>query len=131
MMLYNSLNWMYSLGEFWMSFRYLKASLSSIEPSACPCGLSRRAFMDAEVKPVTVHLLEVSRETEPHYHKKMTECYTILEGEGYLELDGEMVPVRPMDTVMIRPGCVHRPIGQLKILNVAIPGFDPADEYIV
>ena len=110
---------------------YLKASLTEIEPSSCPCGLSRRAFMDAEGRPATVHLLEVSCDTEPHYHKKMLECYTILEGEGWLELDGERVPVKPMDTVMIRPGCVHRPVGQMKVLNVAIPGFDPADEYVV
>ena len=113
-----------------MAPRYLKASLGSIEPSVCPCGLSRRAFMDAEGKPATVHLLDVKNDTEPHYHKIMLECYTILEGEGYLELDGEMVPVKPMDTVMIRPGCVHRPIGRMRILNVAVPGFDPVDEYL-
>ena len=87
--------------------------------------------MDIEGKPATVHLLDVKQNTLPHYHKMMMECYTILEGEGFLELDGEMVSVRPMDTVMIRPGCVHRPIGRLKILNVAIPGFDPTDEYVV
>ena len=81
---------------------YLKASLTEIDPSSCPCGLSRRAFMDAEGRPATVHLLEVSRDTEPHYHKKMLECYTILEGEGWLELDGERVPVKPMDTVIKR-----------------------------
>lgn len=114
-----------------MSARYLKESLSEIIPSACPCGFSRRAFMEAEGRPATVHLLEVKQDSVAHYHRKMTECYTILEGEGYLELDGERVAVKPMDTVMIRPLCVHRPVGKMKILNVAIPGFDPADEYTV
>ena len=110
--------------------RYEKVSLSQIAPTECPCGFSRRAFMEAEGKPATVHLLEVKKNAEPHYHKKMVECYTILEGEGDLELDGQRIHVRPLDTVMIRPGCVHRPIGSLKILNVAIPGFDPEDEYL-
>ena len=87
--------------------------------------------MEAEGRPGTVHLLDVKQDSEPHFHLRMTEFYTILEGEGCLELDGEAVPVRPMDTVMIRPGCVHRPVGRMKILNVAVPGFDPADEYIV
>ena len=114
-----------------MSSRYIKASLEAIAPSACPCGYARRAFMDAEGRPATVHLLDVKQDSRPHYHRKMTECYTILEGQGFLELDGEMVPVRPLDTVMIRPGCVHRPVGQMRILNVAVPGFDPEDEYVV
>lgn len=114
-----------------MEKRFAKAVLSEIPASECPCGLSKRAFMDVPGKPVTVHLLHVKRDTEAHYHKTFTECYTILEGEGFLELDGEMVPVKPMDTVMIRPYCVHRPVGQLTILNVVAPGFDPEDEHLV
>lgn len=110
---------------------YLKEALQQIPASECPCGFSRRAFMEAEGRPATVHLLEVKQESVPHFHRRMTECYTILEGEGYLELDGEQVPVKPLDTVMIRPGCVHRPVGHMTILNVAVPGFDPADEYTV
>ncbi len=111
--------------------RYLKESLQEIPARECPCGFSKRAFMDAEGRLATVHLLDVKQDSVPHFHRIMTECYTILEGEGYLELDGEKVPVKPLDTVMIRPGCVHRPVGQMKILNVAVPGFDPEDEYTV
>ena len=51
----------------------------------------------------------------------------ILEGEGYLELDGERVPVKPLSAVMIRPGCSHRAIGKLKILNIPVPKHDDAD----
>ena len=40
----------------------------------------------------TVHLTEISADSRSHYHKKMTEIYTVLEGEGYLELDGEKIP---------------------------------------
>ena len=31
--------------------------------------------------------------------------------------------------VYIRPGCRHRAVGQLKVINIPIPAFDPADEY--
>ena len=41
----------------------------------------------------------------------MTEIYIVLEGEGYLEANGEIIPLKPMTTVMIRPGCVHRAVG--------------------
>ena len=33
--------------------------------------------------------------------------------------------------IMILPGCCHRALGNLKIINVCIPGFDPQDEYTV
>ena len=59
----------------------------------------------------------------------MHEIYIILEGEGYMELDGEKIPVKPMTSVMINPGCRHRAVGDLKIINVPIPAFDPEDEY--
>jgi mannose-6-phosphate isomerase-like protein (cupin superfamily) len=59
----------------------------------------------------------------------MTEIYVVLEGNGHLELDGEKVPLRPFTAVMIKPGCRHRAVGELRILNIAIPAFDPADEW--
>jgi mannose-6-phosphate isomerase-like protein (cupin superfamily) len=77
----------------------------------------------------TVHLTEISKDSRVHYHKKMTEIYTVLEGEGHLELDGDIIPLKPLTTVMIRPGCRHRAVGQLKLLIVPMPPFDPADEY--
>jgi mannose-6-phosphate isomerase-like protein (cupin superfamily) len=59
----------------------------------------------------------------------MTETYVVLEGEGQIELDGERFDVKPMTAIMIRPGCRHRAIGNLKILNIPVPAFDPDDEW--
>jgi mannose-6-phosphate isomerase-like protein (cupin superfamily) len=61
----------------------------------------------------------------------MTEIYIVLEGEGYLEADGQQYPLKPLTAVMIRPGCVHRAVGNLRIINVPMPPFDPADEFEV
>jgi hypothetical protein len=44
-------------------------------------------------------------------------------------LDGDMVPVEPMTGILIKPGCRHRAVGELQIAIVAIPAFDPEDEY--
>lgn len=77
----------------------------------------------------SVHQVEIEADARTHYHKKTTEIYVILEGTGEMELDGEKVPVRPMTSIMIKPGCRHRAIGRLKILNIAIPKFEPADEW--
>ena len=59
----------------------------------------------------------------------MTEIYLVLEGEGQIELDGEVISVKPMTTILIKPGCRHRAIGEMKIINIPVHTFDPADEH--
>ncbi len=109
---------------------FLVAQLDEIPPQPCPCGTTRRAFADASARaPASVHRVEISADARSHYHKTMTEIYIVVEGEGMIEADGQRIPVRPMSSVMIKPGCRHRAIGKLKILNVAIPAFDPSDEW--
>ena len=78
---------------------------------------------------MTLHKVDISQDSRVHYHKKLTELYLILEGEGHMELDGEKIPVKPMTTVLIQPGCRHRAVGDLKIIVVAMPPFDPEDEW--
>ena len=112
-----------------MPTNYMIADLTAVEPTRCPCGWARRAFATPDNTTATMHLVEITQDSRPHYHKKMTEIYLILEGEGFMELDGQRVPVKPMTSIFIKPGCRHRAVGNLKIINVPIPAFDPADEY--
>lgn len=112
-----------------LATNYHVSQLNEVPPVRCPCGWSRRSFADVEGGPATVHHVEILEDARVHYHKKLTEIYVILEGEGFLELDGERVPVKPLTSVMILPGCRHRAIGQLKVLNIPIPQFDPHDEW--
>ena len=107
--------------------------LSAIPPVPCPCGTSRRAFVGAINTPCSVHRVEISRDAKAHYHKRLTEIYYILEGEGHLELDGVLHPVRPGMAVLIRPGTRHRAVvghRAMTILNVVVPPFDPSDEWL-
>ena len=57
------------------------------------------------------------------------EIYLVLEGEGHMELDGELVAVKPMTAILIKPGCRHRAVGNLRIVNIPVPAFDPHDEW--
>jgi mannose-6-phosphate isomerase-like protein (cupin superfamily) len=107
---------------------YEKVHLNQIEAQRCPCGWTRRAFA-ADGSPASVHRVEIDADAQVHYHKRMTEIYVVLEGDGWLELDGERVAVSPMSAVLIKPGCRHRAVGGLKLLNIAVPAFDPADEW--
>ena len=108
---------------------YLVAQVDEIDPVDCPCGSSRRAFHLPENEIASVHLVEIATDARAHYHKKTTEIYFVLEGEGVLELNNDRIPLQPGTSVMILPGTRHRAIGTLKILNIAIPTFDPKDEW--
>lgn len=111
--------------------RYQFIQLDSLPAIACPCGSARRGFGDVPDAPATVHLVEIKAEAETHFHRRTTEIYVILEGEGHLELDGEQVPVRPLTAILIRPGCRHRAVGRMRLLNIPIPAFDASDEFVV
>jgi mannose-6-phosphate isomerase-like protein (cupin superfamily) len=108
---------------------YLVAQLDEIDPVRCPCGWARRAFGGVGNSTATVHQVEIVKDARTHYHKRTTEIYIVLEGEGSIELDGELISVRPMTAVLIAPGCRHRAVGVLKIVNIAIPPFTEADEW--
>lgn len=108
------------------------AKLSEIEPTPCPCGQARRAFMNEHNEVASMHLVEIKQDSETHYHKRITELYYVLEGEGHIELDGQIHPLSPGTAVLIQPGCRHRAVGSnLKILNIPVPKFNPDDEYHV
>ena len=102
------------------------AELPAVE---CPCGESRRAFLGEADGVASLHIVDISTDARAHYHKQLTEIYYILEGEGEMELDGERHAVRPGDAILIKPGCRHRAIGRLRVLNVPVPAFDPEDEW--
>jgi mannose-6-phosphate isomerase-like protein (cupin superfamily) len=46
-----------------------------------------------------------------------------------MQLNDEVLDVRPGTCIMIRPGTRHRAIGRMKVLIVVYPKFDPADEW--
>ena len=87
--------------------------------------------MNDENQVASMHLVEIKKDSEKHYHKSMTELYYVLEGEGKIELDDEVHPLSPGMSVLIKPGCRHRAVGEgLKILNIPVPKFDPEDEWL-
>ena len=108
---------------------YLIEQLDEVEPTPCPCGLAKRAFVDEPSAVASLHEVDIRQDSAVHYHKRTTEIYLVLEGQGHIELDGEQVPVKPMSAVYIKPGCRHRAVGRLKIINIPIPAFDPGDEW--
>ena len=60
------------------------AQLDEIEPVECPCGFSRRAFVSPDNPVATIHMVDIAEDARAHYHKKLTEIYLVLEGEGFM-----------------------------------------------
>ena len=61
---------------------YKITRVGGLDPVACPCGETRRAFVEQPEQTASLHLVEVSEAARTHYHKRLTEIYYILEGEG-------------------------------------------------
>ncbi len=104
--------------------------LDQLLPRSCPCGTTRRAFGDQPGAVASAHLVEIRQDAAVHHHARTTEIYVILEGEGFIELDGERMPVKPLTAIYIPPGVKHRAIGPLRLLNIPVPAFDPTDEFV-
>lgn len=110
---------------------YEVVDFSELPGVPCPCGTARRAFGDVDDFPGTIHVTEIADEARLHYHRRLTETYFILEcqPDAGLQLDDEVLPVRPGMCVLIRPGTRHRAIGRMRVLIVVVPKFDPHDEW--
>jgi mannose-6-phosphate isomerase-like protein (cupin superfamily) len=65
---------------------------------------------------------------ERHVHAKQEQVYHILEGEGLMEIDGEMHVVRKHDVIFITPGTWHSiqnsGLGDLTFIVVTAPTKD-------
>jgi mannose-6-phosphate isomerase-like protein (cupin superfamily) len=97
----------------------------------CPCGTARRAFAQVADFPGTVHVTDISADAELHYHKRLTETYYVLECEptAQMQLNDQVIDLRPGMCVLIRPGTRHRAIGNMRVLIIVLPKFDPQDEW--
>jgi mannose-6-phosphate isomerase-like protein (cupin superfamily) len=81
--------------------------------------------------PGTIHLTEIKADAALHHHRRLTETYVILEcdADARMQLDNEIIPLRPGRCILIPPGVRHRAIGAMKVLIVVFPKFDPEDEF--
>lgn len=84
----------------------------------------------ADTPHVGVHVTCIT-EAEAHYHAHTEEVYYILEGDGVIELDGDLHTLTPGTCLWIPPGVKHRSWGDFKTLVITTPAFDPEDEILL
>jgi len=112
--------------------RYRLVDFAAVPGVPCPCGTARRAFHDAPNFPATVHVTDISEDAALHYHKTLTETYFFLECGplAQMQLDDDLVPVRPGMCIVIPPAVRHRAVGKMRVVIFVLPKFDPADEWL-
>lgn len=72
------------------------------------------------------HAVDIEGAKE-HFHKRGTELYYVLDGEGSVVLDGVEHPVKKGSLVHIPPGVVHGARGRMRVLVVGIPDISDDD----
>ena len=97
------------------------------EPSASGCRY-RLLSKDDTGLAAWAHAVEIDG-AEPHYHKKTTELYYVLEGQGTVILDDKEEQVQKGTIIHIPPGVIHGAVGKMKVLVVGIPDIDDSDIY--
>ncbi|MDH7502735.1 MAG: cupin domain-containing protein [Verrucomicrobiota bacterium] len=72
------------------------------------------------------HVVDIDK-AKPHYHKRSTELYYVLEGEGAVVLDGVLHAVRQGTLLHIPPGVVHGAQGRMRVLVIGVPDIAEDD----
>lgn len=78
-----------------------------IAPEMCPCGPSRRAFVDGDGT-MSLHRVEIQGEDKPHKHDT-DELYIILScgSDAAMMLNGDRYPIKQGQAVKIKGGTMH------------------------
>src|SRR5262245_50336512 len=86
---------------------YLVRRLHEAPTVPCPCGQSTRPLTIADTDVCNLHVTFIT-DSVGHYHKECTEVYLVLEGQGQMELNGDVVEVAPGTVIYIEPLTRHR-----------------------
>jgi len=109
---------------------YLIRRLHEAPTVPCPCGESTRPLTRTETPRCNLHVTFIT-DSVRHYHRRCTEVYYILEGQGKMELNGDIVDIEPGTVVYIEPHTRHRLWSDAGVRTVVfgVPALDPEDEY--
>ncbi len=111
-------------------------NVSSQKPFTTKDGSRIRSILDNTNAPVRNQSLAeatvaAGSSTQRHYHKQTEEFYFILEGDGTIEIDGEVRPVIAGDAILIPPGAWHQITASklLRFLCCCAPAYSHEDTY--
>jgi quercetin dioxygenase-like cupin family protein len=94
-------------------------------------GSEIREFHHTAAQSLAEASLAAGQSTQRHYHAESEEIYLVLEGEGDLEIDGEVRRLRLGDAALIPPGAWHEitAASELRFLCCCVPPYRDEDTF--
>ena len=99
---------------------YIRRDPAEVTPWPETCGQIRPLIEAKDGAAAEVHHVEIDH-ARLHYHAKTDEIYYIIDGEGTMLLDDDVIPVRKGVVVYVPRGVKHKAVGRLTVLTICIP----------
>jgi mannose-6-phosphate isomerase-like protein (cupin superfamily) len=109
---------------------YLVRHIQDAPTVECACGRSTRPLTAEDGGVCNLHVTFI-KDSVRHFHRACTEVYYILEGQGKMELNDDVVDVGPGTVVYIEPYTRHRlfsPEG-VRTIVFGVPAYRLDDEF--
>ena len=99
---------------------YLRRDPAEVVPWAETCGQIRCLVEEKDGAAAEVHHVEI-HDAKLHYHERTDEFYYVIDGQGTMQLDDEVIELHKGVVVYVQRGVKHKAIGNLTVLTVCIP----------
>lgn len=93
---------------------------SDVKPWEETCGQIRPLIEEKDGAAAEIHHVKID-DAKLHYHERTDEFYYVIDGQGTMILDEEVIDVHQGMVVYVPRGMRHKAIGKLTILTVCIP----------
>jgi mannose-6-phosphate isomerase-like protein (cupin superfamily) len=100
--------------------KFLGRDPAEVEPWAETCGQIRPLIEEQDGAAAEVHHVEI-QDAKLHYHERTDEVYYVIDGEGTMVLDDEVIELHRGVVVYVPRGVKHKAVGDLTVLTVCIP----------
>lgn len=100
--------------------RFLRRDPADVQPWAETCGQIRCMVTAEDQAAAEVHRVEI-HDAKLHYHARTDEFYYVIDGQGTMVLDDEVIELHAGVVVYVPRGVRHKAIGKLTVLTVCIP----------
>ena len=100
--------------------KFLRRDPAEVEPWAETCGQIRPLIEERDGAAAEVHHVEI-QDAKLHFHETTDEIYYVIDGEGTMVLDDEVIELHRGVVVYVPRGVKHKAVGKLTVLTVCIP----------
>ena len=99
---------------------FLRRDPAEVQPWAETCGQIRCLIEEKDGAAGEVHHVEI-QDAKLHYHERTDEFYYIIDGQGTMLLDDEVIELHRGVVVYVPRGVKHKARGHLTVLTICVP----------